>query len=259
MANKTIMIVAAIAAVVVISSSAFVLMNNSNGNEYENLKMISLSVYGNANEDYTIDQKDVDLINEMISNGTDLSEHPYADANRDGSVTSEDVEIVNKIIKGETTTISLVDQYVYTAGIDHVATIIYPLRNVIAINPDMIQLTFFFDGDKYVAGYIANSEAYPVTFHKILTNGVSKSMGSTPRQMAAGEWQAVKNLDAELYTKGESIGAILAYNDGAFTDYKDDVISAGIPIIYLRTRTPTSSRFSISFTTVSRLLATSKQ
>jgi hypothetical protein len=55
------------------------------------------------------------------------------------------------------------------------------------------------------------------------------------------EWTAIKDLDGELYTKGEGIGAILAYNDAALGDYKDDIRSAGIPVVYIRCTDPVHS------------------
>ena len=60
-------------------------------------------VYGNANNDYQIDSKDVDTLNKIIDEKiTDWkTDYPFADADRDGSITEKDVEIVQKYINKE--------------------------------------------------------------------------------------------------------------------------------------------------------------
>ena len=237
--QKTNVIIIAIVAVVVVAAAAFVLTMDSGNNKYENLEVTSLPVYGNANEDYTIDQKDVDLIKQLI--GSEVKEHPYADADGDGNITSEDAAIVTKLINGERTTVRFIDQYVYDTGNIHIAEVSYPLENVVTINPDMLQLMFMFDGDEKVIGYVANHDSYTKTFYKIDNNGFTRCLGTTARNLAQTEWENLKNLDAELYQKGEGIGAIIAYNDNALGDYKDDINNAGIPVIYIRCTDPIRS------------------
>ena len=233
--QKNHLIIIAVAAVVVIAAAAVVLSING-GSSYENIKTTSLPVYGNANEDYLVDQEDVKLINSLID--TDVSDHPYADANGDGKITSEDADIVQKMINGEKTKVRVLDQHIYDNGEVHIAEIEYPLDNVITINPDMLQLTFMFDGDEKVIGYVANRDSYSKTFYKADVNGFTQCLGTTPRELKQTEWENIKNLDSELYNKGEGIGAILAYNDAALGDYKDDIERIGIPIIYIRCTDP---------------------
>lgn len=236
MQKNHILIIAVVVVVVAVAAAAVVMMNNGGGSGYDNLKVTSLPVYGNANEDYTIDQKDVDLINQLI--GSDVTAHPYADANGDGVIGSDDAAIVQKLIKGEKTKVRFVDQYVYDTGNINIVEADYPLENVVVINPDMLQLTFTFDGDEKVIGYIANRDSYGKTFYKADNNGFTRCLGTSPRMISQSEWAAIKDLDGELYSKGEGIGAILAYNDAALGDYKDDIRSAGIPVIYIRCTDP---------------------
>ena len=236
--QKNIVIIAAVV-VVAIAAGGAILFLGSGGSDYENLEMTNLPVYGNANEDYTIDQKDVDLINQLI--GTKVSEHPFADADGDGAITTTDVEIVKKLINGEKTKVRFIDQYVYDVGKTNVVEVNYPLENIITINPDMLQLTFMFDGDEKVIGYIANRDSYGVTFYKADNNGFTRCLGTSPRMITQAEWEAIKDLDSELYEKGEGIGAILAYNDAALSDYKDDIETTGIPVIYIRCTDPVHS------------------
>ena len=236
--QKNVMIIAAVV-VVAIAAGGAIFVLGSGGNDYENLKVTNLPVYGNANEDYIVDQKDVDLINQII--GTSVSEHPYADADGDGAITATDAEIVKKLIKGEKTKVRFIDQHVYDVGTTNIVEVDYPLENVITINPDMLQLTFMFDGDEKVIGYIANRDSYGKTFYKADNNGFTRCLGTSPRMITQAEWEAIKDLDSELYKKNEGIGAILAYNDAALSDYKDDIEVAGIPVIYIRCTDPVHS------------------
>ncbi len=56
-----------------------------------------LEAYGNVNEDFAIDQNDVDLLRIIITNGV-TADYMYADANFDGVVNSDDVAYLQKII-----------------------------------------------------------------------------------------------------------------------------------------------------------------
>ena len=239
MEKNTLIMTIAVVAIVIGAGAAFVVLNKEKSDDpYSNLKMVSLPVYGNANSDYVIDSSDVDLINDIASDESKWAEYPYADADGDGKITSDDAAIVQKLINGESTKVRFVDQYVYDTGTKRVVEVDYPLNNVITINPDMTQLTFVFDGDKKVAGYIGNRDSYIQTFKKIDNNGYSKFLGSTPRSIGAAEWSALKDLDVELNDRGQGIGAILAYNDAALGDYKDDLNTVGIPVIYIRCTDP---------------------
>ncbi len=238
MASKNVIIIAAVVAVIIITAAAVVLINGD-GKEYENIEMTQLPVYGNANEDYLVDQNDIDLINKHL--GEPATEYPYADADGDGKITTADADIVDKIIKGQKTKVRFIDQYVYDSGITNVVEVDYPLSNIITINPDMLQLTFMFDGDEKVIGYVANKDSYKQTFYKADHNGFTRIIGTSARLLTQVEWEAIKDLDAELYEKGEGIGAILAYNDAALGDYKDDIKTAQIPIIYIRCTDPVHS------------------
>ena len=237
MEKRHITIMAVTAVVVIVVIAAVVMMGGgSKGNDLEPIK---LSIYGNANEDYTIDQKDLDLINDLIGDESKWAAYPYADADGDGKITKADADVVEAVIKGESTKLRLVDQYIYSSGVNHIAEIDYPLKNMVAINPEMIQMTFFIDADEKVAGYVANTDTSEKSFYKILNNGFSKSLGSSPRYLSQAEWQAMVKMDSELQEKGEGgIGGVLAYNDEALREYKDDIENAEIPIVYLRCTDP---------------------
>ncbi len=93
----------AIAAVVVVAGVAAVLIiNNESGKTnrtYASGTAGCLQVYGNANNDYYIDNSDVELIEKIIKEETDWkTDYPFADADFNGEVNSADVDFTKNII-----------------------------------------------------------------------------------------------------------------------------------------------------------------
>ncbi|MBR2254792.1 MAG: ABC transporter substrate-binding protein [Candidatus Methanomethylophilaceae archaeon] len=84
-----------------------------------------LQVYGNANMDDVMDDKDLKAISYFMSKGWTASEYPYADANMDGKVDQSDYDIVDKILKKQE-----VDIY-YIDGLDETKVFHYPLTKLI--------------------------------------------------------------------------------------------------------------------------------
>jgi iron complex transport system substrate-binding protein len=66
-----------------------------------------LHIYGNANLDNTIDQKDIDYSKGVID-GTNKATN-LTDANNDGKIDEKDISLIESIIKGEDTNITIVD------------------------------------------------------------------------------------------------------------------------------------------------------
>ena len=228
MDNK-IIAVAVVAVVVVAAVGAFVLLGNGGDDSASSVEG-ELYIYGNANGDGEINNKDVELLEKIKSGDEKLSDHPLADADGDKKITDKDIEIVKKIIAGEKTTVRILDQY------DDVVTVDYPLRNVVALNSDMITMLTPIGGTDFVAGYVC-SASYPVIQTK-LTSRIDAVRLCDGRQLTADGWSAFTKLDASLQSKGQEIGAVLIMNDEALTDYKDDIQAAKIPIIHVRCTDP---------------------
>ena len=95
-----IMAVVVVLVLVVAGIAAFLIMNNDKGKSVE--IDAALEVYGNADNDYKIDEADKIIINNIIQGkeGYTLEKYPLADANYDGSVTQADLEQVNAFLKG---------------------------------------------------------------------------------------------------------------------------------------------------------------
>jgi len=110
MASKTTMIVAvAVVAIIVVAAAAVFFMGGGNNDKRLDIES-ALPVYGNANEDYIIDQKDIDLIQEIIDGKKSLSSYPLADANCDSKVDSADIDKVKSIIDKTATTVWHINQ-----------------------------------------------------------------------------------------------------------------------------------------------------
>lgn len=67
----------------------------------------TLEIFGNANGDWHIDQKDIDFIEKIIA-GTE-QKTPFADANQDGAIDQKDIEQVQKIIADKADNLWLLD------------------------------------------------------------------------------------------------------------------------------------------------------
>ncbi len=126
-ANTTKMIAIAIVAILVIAGVA-IYLNSSE--EVKSDITGKLEVYGNADEDYTIDSEDLDIINNIIDgkDGYTLEKYPRADSNNDGKITSEDADIVKNIIDKKPTTIVI--QNYHFDGRTYTDTVKWPVKAV---------------------------------------------------------------------------------------------------------------------------------
>ncbi|MBO4551583.1 MAG: hypothetical protein J5673_00065 [Candidatus Methanomethylophilaceae archaeon] len=101
-------VIAVVLAVIVVAggvTAVVVYNNNNNKNDYgdTDLQLASadikpvLEVYGNVNEDLTIDAKDIEVLNKAITDGK-TADYRYADANHDGTVNADDATYIQSII-----------------------------------------------------------------------------------------------------------------------------------------------------------------
>ncbi|MCQ2070088.1 MAG: hypothetical protein MJZ68_03045 [archaeon] len=104
MDNKIILAIAVVGIVVVAGVvGVFTLGNDSEDPEpIGSTDSMRLYIFGNANNDDYLDNKDVKVLEQIIADGTwDKSQAPYADANQDGKITQDDVDVVKKMINKE--------------------------------------------------------------------------------------------------------------------------------------------------------------
>ena len=125
--------IAAIVIVAVVVVAAVVIAIGNGGND-DNSPTIDAAgdqgtVFGNANGDCRIDEEDVQLIEQLISNNNpdDINDYPLADVNHDGAIDEADVTLVRNIINGTATTVDVSD---FTGN---VVTVNYPMDNLLVV------------------------------------------------------------------------------------------------------------------------------
>ena len=90
--NSKILTIAVVAIVLIagIGSAIYLLTGSDSGEKRINTTEKAL-VYGNANNDYAIDQLDIDFIQDIVDKKTTWNKtaNPFADADNDGTITSK--------------------------------------------------------------------------------------------------------------------------------------------------------------------------
>ncbi len=122
--NSKILAVAAVAVVVVVACAAYLAFDGgeNGGGDHSDIhgyKDVGLTVFGNVNGDFSVDEDDLGIIQSLVENGdagasvrdSEGNCHYLADANGDGSIDGEDVEVVRSIIAGGASHICILDGY----------------------------------------------------------------------------------------------------------------------------------------------------
>ena len=116
-----------VVAVILITTiaGALILTNKNNVKSYSNVSSVRLLICGNANEDDTIDERDVNFIQSVIDGSQAKSN--LTDANADGLINQADIDQVRAIINHEETKIFYVDIDGVTCSVH------YPVKTIAAI------------------------------------------------------------------------------------------------------------------------------
>lgn len=225
--NRTMTIVAAVAVVVIVVIAAVVVFtNNSDDNNTESPIASQLQIRGNANDDYTIDNRDMEILDSVLAGESSLSEHPLADVNNDGTVDQTDKDLLQRLINREAGTPVYV-LCVDTNGNNTTVEATYPLRNVVTYATNMQMPVLYANGGQYMAGYFATS--YDVAESSISSTAVD--LEGSNRSITDAAWMRFTQLDANLE---DGVGALLADYSGRsqFTESRiADLNAAGIPLI----------------------------
>ncbi len=110
--NNKLIAVAVVAIVLIAGVAAFVVVNKgSDDGEKRQLLTDALEVYGNANNDWTVDSSDADFVQSIVDGKTswDKTANPYADANHDGKITQADVDQIKKLANNTAETVWIKD------------------------------------------------------------------------------------------------------------------------------------------------------
>lgn len=131
MNNKLLAVVIVVVVVVAGSAAAVVALNGHNDNDTTDAPLTGnyLVVYGNADNNAYLDQKDADYIQDIVDGKTtwNKAENPYADADYDGKITANDVAVVKKFLNGESATMYYTD---WNLNVDSIP---YPLTGKVAV------------------------------------------------------------------------------------------------------------------------------
>ena len=238
MEKKTTTIIAAVVVVAIVVVAAVIIgFGGNGGNDSSDGSEIAsqLQIRGNANDDYTIDDRDMAILDEVIAGEKSVADYPLADVNNDGKVDGTDKQLLQDLIdRKDGTTV-----YVLCLDVNGQPTTVsctYPLRNVVPYGTNMQLPTLYANGGQYVAGFFVSS--YEAAESSINEGAVD--LGGTQRQISDAAWKNFTTLDAN--TEG-GLGALLVDYSGIaqITDVRAaDLEAADIPMIIYSSADATS-------------------
>lgn len=223
MEKKTMTIIAVIAVVAIVAVAAFVVLGGGSSKDTSKVDAkYALQILGNADEDMTINSKDVNIIQEIVDGKLQFADYPYADANNDGRVTQADVQIAKDLANRKSGTTAYVVNMDFD-GKTAVSEVTYPLSKIVPYGINILAPILTVDGGRCVAAYFAS--AYPN--NEASMQGVDLKGGS--RSIGDAAWQNFLTTDAQVHFDA----FIVTYDARAqvLDTYLDDLEAAGIPLI----------------------------
>lgn len=172
----------------------------------------TLNIFGNANMDDTIDEKDIDYIEGVIK-GTN-EETNLSDANYDGTVDDRDIDQVKQIMKNDEETLTLID----SAG--RTVTLKMPVKRIVAVTGDAAEAIRVLHATDKVAGVSVDTlddAAYLPDFAKTSNVGkwsepdIEKILTLQPDLAISYKSAATKYLEPKLNGTGIPIVALDLY------------------------------------------------
>ena len=133
-----------IVALIVIGAGAIYLLAGSDDSQAEKFNS-ELLIYGNANGDLVIDNKDVNIIQDILDGKRDFSDYPMADANQDGKIDEADLTVVKALIAGNNTTVYV--KCLNSEGEAISVAVSYPMKNVVPFGTNIVE-PFLYVGDR---------------------------------------------------------------------------------------------------------------
>lgn len=226
MNRTTTMIVAVVVVIIVVAAAAAIVLSNNDGENRSSVNASQLQIMGNANDDYTIDDSDMEILDSILAGNANITEYPLADANDDGVVDEKDKALLQDIIdRKQGITIHVI--CLGTDGKETTVPCTYPLRNVVTYATNMQLPVLYANGGQYIAGYFTST--YEVAEASI--NDKATDLGGSSRSISDAAWANFTQLAAGVST---GIGAFMTDYSAAdqITDLrKADLDAAGIPLI----------------------------
>lgn len=205
----------AVVAVVVIAAAAVgaVALMGDDNNDSRTPTSGLLQVYGNANQDDTIDSSDLDLIQRIIDDDMEWStEHPFADANGDGKVDSQDKALVQRMIDREPCTIRYVD------GRGMECEVAFPLERIVLAGTMVHPVVNALGADDKAVG---------------MTGPVSKlnPLIDTPSFDLPQVGSDAATIDAESLSKVGQVDAVITLSTSVYDSIEEALKGTGIPTV----------------------------
>lgn len=225
MNKTTTMIVAVVLVVIVIVAAVAVVLRSGSNEDGNSIIASQLQIMGNVNDDYTIDERDMEILDSILAGDASFEDYPLADANNDNVIDENDKTLLQNIIDR----VEGITVYVICLDINGNNTVVecdYPLRNVVTYATNMQLPVLYANGGQYVAGYFYSS--YDVA-EASLSSAVD--LEGSSRSISDAAWANFTQLASSIDT---GIGALLTDYSAiaAITDQRiADLDAAGIPLI----------------------------
>lgn len=216
----------------------FILKDDDDGDPQDKIKS-TLAVFGNANNDLDVDDKDLTLMQEIIDGSKKLEDYPFADANLDGVVDAKDKDLATKLMNGENCTVKVIS--LLPDGTQTRISIEYPLKNVAPFGTNMLVSLINAGGvDKTAGVFRIGYENAEALLKAKVDAGDIINYGASSRNVSDTVFNKFTEHDGELIDAGEGgIGALLLdHSAGAFDERYDALQTAGIPILRLAVADP---------------------
>ncbi len=231
----------AVVAVVAVGVVVVVGMNNNSSHDDKETIDTALAVYGNANNDTKVDQKDIDLIQEIIDGKKDKKDYPYADANNDNAVNKADIDFVKKIM--DKTTDKVYIKCLDSKGKEVATEVTYPMINIVGIGTNMMPVMINSGVYKKLVG-IFDYNGYDhveAALKEMEKQGLTNFGGAGRKAIPDDIWKNFTDKDAELAAKGHGIDALFVDHSlgSAITEsHREDMKAAGIAEVRLAVADP---------------------
>ena len=233
--------VLAIGVVIVVAAAGaatFLVMNNNDKGRSLDIDA-ALEVYGNANNDFEIDDKDIEII-EKVKNkeeGYTLEKYPLADAYKDDNVDDKDIDQVKKIMAGGDDGKQIQVWYVnhttdtkkFPSG-TYVADMKWPVKKVVANGAANALMIYEIVGIKNKIAGINYSSGSPPDSLIYADYAKMESLGSSTMYIDADKLQACVKANPEVTAvltadnKGYLDGSEGVSENDLENNYKLDVV-----------------------------------
>ncbi len=223
--QKTMIIAVVVVAVIVIAAAAVALSKGNSSNSSDAAIASQLQIKGNANDDYTIDDKDMAILKDIKAGNKSIKDYPLADIDGDNAITDNDIKLLQDLIDRKTgATVYVICQD--RNGDNTTVECTYPIRNAVPIGTNIQESLLYANAGQYVSGYFVSS-------YKTVEASMSSAtdLEGSARDISDAAWKNFMTLDGNL---SDGVGALIVdFSDiKRITDTREaDLKAAEIPML----------------------------